>query len=102
MPKRFNFDDEENKYLNPLVEIDFLVALNDIYVNEVIFEQIPNNVEFISLNLLKRNDQVNLLQPALYYISHIVERIVIVNDSNESRALPWKSFYLFRRYKKVK
>ena len=102
LPKRVNFDDEENEYLNPLVEFDFLVAWNDTYVIEVIFEQIPNNVEFISLTLLKRNDQVKLIQQALYYDFHLVERIVIVNESNESRALSWKSFYVFRRGKKVK
>ena len=102
LPKRVNFDDEENEYLNPLVEFDFLVAWNDTYVNDVIFEQIPNNVEFISLTLLKRNDQVKLIQQALYHDFHLIERIVVVNESNESRALPWKSFYLFRRGKKVK
>ena len=47
MPKRVNFDSEGNEYLDALVEFDFIVAWNDTYVNDDLFEQIHHNIEFM-------------------------------------------------------
>ena len=94
--------EEEDKIVSfrrAIFEKTFLVLWNDNYICPSLFKDLPENVEFLALTSLKRNHHVLLLQTAYFAGFHLVERIVIVNKSNEARSLPWKSFYILRRGK---
>ena len=86
----------ESNLLSKDVEPDFTTAKDpDTYISPNIFSQLLPSIEFIACSVVKRNYLLTLMQHAQRNKFQFIEKIVVINNSDDKRLIPWSCFLLF-------